>query len=240
MAPNSFLEEYLFTGEDVSIEQVRTYLPQCFGTFCSYSIKEQIPTTKSEIQQFIIKVLFEHELQAPALSALHFNRDTVSAYEKVLNNPCKHIPIEDVFLSCLERKYKFCYLDLFRCIERLFKVSMTHDFKKTLQCTVQTTKIAEFVYQYAGKGHQENQIKYLFTLLPEDVTNIVKKAFTEDINVGTIFYKTRNDIVHYQTSESSYENYTDAQWNAWVQFCLLAMDILYTEFDNYLSEIPNT
>lgn len=213
-------------------------MPKCYASVCSYLIKDQLPALGSERQQFIIKILFEHELQTLSLSVLHFKNDTVRAYGKVLNNTCKHIPIENVFLSLLERKYKFCYLDLFRCIERLFKISMTHEFEKTLQSAIQRSKIADFVKRYAGNGHQENQIQYLFTLLPTSITDIVNSAFVGDVNVGNIFYDTRNDIVHYRISASSYESFTDVQWNALIQFCLLAIDALYTEFDNYINEIP--
>lgn len=238
VATDAFLSEYLFTGQDLSIEQVKEYLPKCYGSVCSYLIKEPMPASCSVRQQFLIKIVFEHELQTATLSVLPFDNDTITAYNQVINNSSKHIPIESVFLSLLERKYKFCFLDLFRCLERLFRVSMTHEFEKTLQSTINRTKIAEFVKQYAGNGHQSNQIQYLFKLLPTNISDIITNAFNGDINVGNIFYDTRNDIVHYKTAVSPHECYSQIQWNALIRFSLLAIDILYTEFDNYLNDIP--
>ncbi len=234
----SFLEEYLFTGDDVSIEQLHEFLPKCYGIFNSYLIKEQLPTQRQERQLFIIKILYEHVIQDGSQRVLHFGNDTLVAYNNVLNNACKHIPIEDVFLSLLEKKYKFCYLDLFRCIERLFIVSMTHEFANTLNSSINKEQIASFVKKYAGNGHQECQIHYLFTLLPVSITDVASSAFTGNVNVSKLFYETRNNIVHYQLSESSHENYSEDQWDSLIRFCLLAINFLYTEFDSYLNEIP--
>lgn len=238
VATESFLEEYLFTGDDVSIVQLREFLPKCYGVINSYLIKEQLPAQKQERQLFIIKILYEYVIQNSSQRVLHFGNDTLVAYNNVLNNACKHIPIEDVFLSLLEKKYKFCFLDLFRCIERLFIVSMTHEFANTLNSSINKEQIASFVKKYAGNGHQECQIHYLFTLLPASITDVAASAFTENVNVSKLFYDTRNNIVHYQLSESFHENFTESQWNSLIRFCLLAINFLYTEFDSYLTEIP--
>lgn len=238
VATETFLKEYLFTGEDVSIEQLQEYLQKCYGVINSYLIKEQLPTQTQERHLFIIKILYEHVIQDSSQRVLHFENDTLNAYNAVLNNTCKHVPIEDVFFSLLEKKYKFCYLDLFRCIERLFIVSMTHEFANTLNSSINKENIARFVKQYAGNGHQENQIQYLFTLLPREIIDVVLSTFVANTNISKLFYDTRNNIVHYQLSENAHDNYTEKQWNSLIQFCLLSINFLYTEFDSYLTEIP--
>jgi hypothetical protein len=57
------------------------------------------------------------------------------------------------------------------------------------------------------------------------------------VQLSKEFYKTRNDIAHYNQGTAEYKGYSDLEWNTVIQFTLRTISWLYSEFDDYINKL---
>lgn len=152
------------------------------------------------------------------------SKDAIALYDKLAENTDHLIPIDNLVQSILAYRWNFVFLDLYRCIERLYVIGWVLDYTTTFGSSLGKEDIHKKLLDRAVAHHEDEIIKYLFTLL--DAGILAGLDSIRDKTEHSVFiYDLRNSIVHYQTNDVKH---SDEEWNIISVFLLKAIDKLYT------------
>jgi hypothetical protein len=155
---------------------------------------------------------------------LPYSEDVTKQFEEIFDNGNKNIPFDNLLASYVASDFKFAYLDIYRCIERLQPLYYFKDFYKTL--SLNDTSLLKFCEDF-----------YLNTKLEPSLSNSLEKLFksiNEDDNSYSIksqhFYKIRNQIVHLRPNQTNdLITKKDSEWNELILNILTIVKELYSQ-----------
>lgn len=232
----SLLKEFIFTEEENDTKFEWNKASLFFPEFNLFRIKEPIPSDEIEIDYYIRTIIVSILCQNANNLNLPFEEETLTKYVEVLNHST-NIPVDNFVHSLLSNEWKFCYLDLYRCIERLFKISWIHKFREPLDVLPSIPIIDAALDRIGVVSHEDKCMEYMFSLLPplseEMKTNIGK------VKIDEYIYQLRNEIVHFQKSDQKIYSMADATWNIILRFLLCSIEYLYKKFDQYIQLLPD-
>lgn len=232
------LLEEIFTKPDVQDVEWNN-IEHLFPQIQTHEIKVDIGETDPE-QVFFLKTMALNALcHNKQVLILPFNDDTINRYVDVVACGNNEIPIDNVLRSLGSNYWKFCYIDIYRCIERLLLIGWVQNYhQKDVLKTLSPDDLFKCMYEILKVEHHEwENIEYLFNKLPSKITSILDPVVNGEIYYKYI-YNLRNKLVHFQKDEKDINSISDNNWNVIIQFMLMATIELYKELDTYVKQLP--
>lgn len=222
---------------DVSFESVINYFPSMIG----YIVDDVVPNDVTMKESYIRRLCLEMLCNSSSLLSLPFNNDTKNAYLDIANTDNVNIPIDNVLRSIISYRWKFCFIDLYRCHERLFMLAWVDEFKSSMQSTLGLKELYKNMKcVYSTEHHEDKNIASLYNLLPDNILDVLKDEEKENAEkIAKYIYTLRNTIVHYQRTEAIIDQMSDDQWNKIIRFLLMAIPYLYDHLAKHIEELPD-
>lgn len=173
------------------------------------------------------------------LVSLKFSTQTLHNFEKLFVEGSENIPYESLLFSLVSVYWKYSFLDVYRCIERLFCVSALEVFHRNLKLSDSLLKFSSDVENYIGWKPKENEaLSQLIDSSPDEAIQLFReiKAFidgTEEGKYGDLIYKIRNSIVHFRPATEELK-LDDANWDKLIDSSLLVIEYWYHKYDAQL------
>lgn len=229
---------------DPNIENVDwSAIEPFFPSVMTYKVNNPVGPSLEERNAALKHLVLYALVCSPEILILPFDKQTLQEYDNLLNLGDKNIPEDNLIHSLASNYWRFCYFDIYRCIERLYILGWVHNFKTTLASGLEIADLHSVLKRKlnikAGvEIHEEKNIEHLFSLLPQstsDILNPVRNGMRPD----NYIYHLRNIIVHFQKNEAELENITDTQWNIVIRFLLSAIRDLYPMLGPYINALPD-
>lgn len=169
------------------------------------------------------------------LSPVKISKEAINLFDKLSEKQDKIIPIDNLVQSILAYRWNFVFLDLYRCIERLYVIGWILDYSQTFDSKLDKSAVHSKLIERAIAHHEDEIIEYLFSLLDGALLSELD-VVRDNKNYSDYIYDLRNSIVHYQTNEISQ---TDEQWDVVVVFLLKAIDKLYSDLAEDIKLLGN-
>ena len=231
------LLEKIFTGENNRLEwqDVACFFPR----MCLYELKDPWIDGNDEDCEYYLRSLMVAVccLNQQNLS-LPFEKETINEYGNLLNRDDKHIPIDNILHSLLESEWKFCFLDVYRAIERLFYVSWIHKCQIEFGSTKPIVQINDSIRKLSVEHHEDKCMIHLFSCVNGEKIGTISSVVGDE-NVGKYIYRLRNEIVHFQKSDNRINNIDSKCWNLLIRFMVMSIIDLYALLNKYIDELPN-
>ena len=175
----------------------------------------------------------------PEILLLPYDQKTLNAFETVANLEDDSIPLDNVLRSLTSYHWKFCFIDLYRCHERLFLLAWVDEFQKTMQSQLSLQDLYKSMRRrYQTEHHEDQNIVSLYRMLPQEVLDILDGQ--QNVKTKSEYiYKIRNKIVHYQRTDDEIENISDEEWNKTILFLLSCLPHLYNQLATHIMELPD-
>lgn len=237
-----YLLEYVFTGDGISDQDI---LPDtilgCFPEIKTYKFKETVSTDDND-RLYDLKVIAYYALcQSKNALVLPFEELTIADFINIANDSNEYYPIDYLIRSLTSSTWKTSFLDIYRCIERLYSLSFLDAYRRGLSSTLtptQTRDVIKSIQRGKFESHEDANIKHLIDLVPRSITSLMDGILNGE-TLYTWVYKRRNESVHFQREKRPVDELTDANWNIFFQFLLKAIRSLYCTLDEYLVELPD-
>ncbi|SDG63557.1 hypothetical protein SAMN04487901_106147 [Prevotella communis] len=229
---------------DSNVENVEwSTIEPFFPSVMTYKVNNPVGPSLEERNAALKHLVLYALVCSPEILILPFDKQTLQEYDNLLNIGDKNIPEDNLIHSLASNYWRFCYFDIYRCIERLYVLGWVHNFKTNLASSLPIADLHSVLKEkYNIKAgveiHENTNIEYLFSLLPPSINNIldpVRNGKRQD----NYIYHLRNIIVHFQKNEAELESITDTQWNIIIRFLLSAIRYLYPMFGTYINALPD-
>lgn len=225
--------------EDVEWSIIESFFP-CIMT---YKVNSPVGSSLEERNAALKHLVLYALVCSPDVLILPFDKQTLQEYNNLLNLGDKNIPGDNLIHSLASNYWRFCYFDIYRCIERLYVLGWVHNFKTTLSSGLKIEDLhsvlkEKFNMKTGVEIHEDSNIEYLFSLLPQSTRNILDPV-RNGMRSDKFIYHLRNIIVHFQKNEAELEGFTDSQWNIIIRFLLSAIRDLYPILGTYINALPD-
>ncbi len=97
---------------------------------CSFIESDSDINDKTTVN--LLKLSGFYITKTPQIRSLQFEEDTIFVFEKLFLEGAKNIPYDNLVFSLVSVYWRYSFLDVYRCIERLFSISFLEDFHKKL------------------------------------------------------------------------------------------------------------
>ena len=173
--------------------------------------------------------------QEKAFTPVNLSEDAITLYDKLSENADHLIPIDNLVQSILAYRWNFVFLDLYRCLERLYVIGWVLDYSEAFDSLLDKEEVhAKLIERFVGH-HEDEIIRFLFTKL-DDMLLAELDPIRGEKKQADFIYDLRNSIVHYQTNDVTH---TDGEWNIISIFLLKAIDKLYTDLAEDIRTLGN-
>ena len=237
-----YLLEYVFTGDGTTDQDIfPDTIFGCFPVIRTYKFKEAVATDDDD-RLYDLKVIAYYALcQSKNALVLPFDELTITDFINIANDSNEHYPIDYLIRSLTSSTWKTSFLDIYRCIERLYSLSFLDSYRRGLGSTLtptQTRDVIKSIQRGKFESHEDANIKHLIELVPESITSLMYDIINGE-TLCTWVYKRRNESVHFQREKKTVDDLSDENWNVFFQFLLKSIRSLYRTLDEYLVELPD-
>ena len=184
-----------------------------FESFMVYEVPEQEVEREHQIKTHIAKILLANQKYL----YLPFTSNTINSYVQYYN---KSRYDDNIFNSSLAYCWRYCFLDVYRCIEPIFRHLPLSGLKQEIGFQDSIDILYEKIYNHCGWRPQEtSSMETLFTdqYISEELLQKLRATNigdSPDENIGKSIYKLRNKIVHHQGFSANIECLlTEEKWN---------------------------
>ncbi|MEG4231499.1 hypothetical protein QUA40_05180 [Microcoleus sp. Pol11C3] len=239
--PYDIADKILYDDPINSIIKYEDYslISNVFEPFSVYRIPEDSAfIEKNDLD--LIRISGFYALKNSQLIALNFSRETLDKFENVFFEGSESIPYENLLFSLVSVSWKYSFLDIYRCIERLFSIAFWADFHKNLKIEDSLLKFsADLENHTQWKPKEIDAVNKLIKDSPEEACRLLKeiKSFidgTEAADCGDLVYKIRNSIVHFRPANQSI-NLDDKNWDMLIRASLYIVEYWYKQYDEQLT-----
>lgn len=210
-----------------------------FPKILTYEVKMPLVTNLDQL--FFLKTKALTALCCnPQVLILPFNANTINRYLEISSCGNNEIPIDNVLRSLGSNYWKFCYIDIYRCIERLLLIGWVQNYH---QNDILNTLTPNDLYICMNdvlkvEHHEKENIEYLFEKLPSSITSMLDPIVNGE-KCFKYIYELRNKLVHFQKDETDINAINESDWNVIIQFMLQATIELYSQLDTYVRRLPS-
>lgn len=234
----ALLLEKVFVSKDtenVYWESIEEFFPE----IQTYQILDNVGTTQEDFSVYLKRLALFAMCNHPEMLILGFEVPTLQKYVEIFDSGDQNISIDNLLHSLGSNYWKFCFVDIYRCIERLFVLAWVHNYKTTMQSSLTPNQIHDALKnRFRIEKHEKENIEYLFTLL-DPATRALLTPASGGMNPDNYIYELRNKIVHYQKTETEIDGIDAGKWNVIVRFLLASILELYPQFSGYITDLPN-
>lgn len=223
--------------KDIPFETVIDYFPK----LTAYHVDDIVLTDTPLFDYYLRQLCLEMLCKSSSSLFLPFEEDTLKSYLGIANAIDVNIPIDNVLRSIISYSWKFCFIDLYRCHERLFMLAWVDEFKSSMQSTLGLQELYENMKRvYSTEHHEDKNIASLYNSLPDEILNIQRGKEEENAtSIAKSIYRLRNTIVRYQKSDDKIDSMSDSEWNKIIQFLLMSIPYLYSHLAKHIEELPD-
>lgn len=220
----SYVEDIIYPMED---DKITGYdvdrVCELFEPFLVFEVPAQEVQNEFQIKTHIAKTL----LANPEYIYLSFTSNTIKSYIQYYNSGNYD---DNIFNSLLAYCWRYCFLDVYRCIEPIFRHLPLSGLKQEIGFPDTIDSLYEKIYNHCGWRPQETtSMETLFTdryLSDKLLQNLraINISVSPEENIGKSIYKLRNRIVHHQGVSSDIEkSLSNEKWNDLVSYLLDAL-----------------
>jgi|JI91814CRNA_FD_contig_121_158024_length_7073_multi_2_in_0_out_0_3 hypothetical protein len=233
--PYYILDEVLYPIQSDYSGHEFEVVSDCFEPLLVYQIVDNSPLKGEKIERLSGFYLSKNCEKL----FLKFSQDTLLVYEKLFLEASESVPYENLVLSLTSVYWKYSFLDVYRCIERIFSISRLDELCQKLNIVIPLLQLsAEMENSLGWKPKEDETLNKLIEGSPEEARQLfreVKKAIysQEEGSLGEFFYKIRNSIVHYRPANQEFK-LDDENWDKLIRGALLVILYWYQEYDSKL------
>jgi hypothetical protein len=234
------IEDIFYESSEQTIRYELSSVIKFFEPLCVYRIDNDCPFNVGKDED-LIKLSGFYILKNRQLISLGFSSNTLNKFEKIFFEGSEAIPYENLLLSLVSIAWKYSFLDIYRCIERLFCISALEEFHTKLQITYSILQFSTDIEDHIDwRPKEDKSLNKIIEKSPEEATNLLReiKVFVHgeaEGNHGDLMYKIRNSIVHFRgTSEAMYSLLNDLYWDKLINSALLIVEYWYDKYDSQL------
>lgn len=164
-----------------------------------------------------------------------FNEDIISLFTEMFQSSYK-IPFETLYLSMTSNHYKQSFIEIYRCIERLYPIPALAEFYQTVQTPVTCNiELAEIIENTIGWRPKESEsLEKILSELDQDCTLSLNAAKSEtpfsSFSNANFIYKLRNANVHFRKSLGT-TNLSEKKWQEIILAMLKVTKNIYKIYD---------
>ncbi len=229
--------EIFYESSDELIKYPFDCVSKFFEPLCIYRIDDDCPFAGGEDID-LIRLSGFYILKNRQLISLDFSSNTLDKFERIFFEGSKVIPYENLLLSLVSIGWKYSFLDIYRCIERLFCISALEEFHGKLQITHSILQFSTDIEDHIGwKPKEDESLNKIIKKSPEEATNLLREIRTfiygeAEGNHGDLIYKIRNSIVHFRgANKAMYSSLNDLHWDKLINSSLLIVEHWYDKYD---------
>jgi hypothetical protein len=208
-----------------------------------YQLYDSSPFKSQNTNQYeknYIKLSGIYVVKSDQITSLNFSNETKNKFEQIFIEGSENIPYENLVLSLLSNSWQYSFLDLYRCIERIFFIPKLEEIHKYLniQCTL--IKFSTDIEEYLGWRPKENDaINEIIDNSPQEIIKILEEVGlsvngTSTGKCGELIYKIRNSIVHFRPANQKLK-LDDQYWDKLIRASLLVIYYWYDRYNEQLS-----
>ena len=161
------------------------------------------------------------------LCKLNFSDDTFSAFETALLGSVKN---ENLLCALNAYCWRYCFLDVYRCIEPLFPYPSISKLKDMLGASDLNVLKESVSSALAWKAKEEVAMNALFEDMDETKVSFLNKVSVKE-GSGKKIYELRNRIVHHQDFDTDMEKaLSKEEWDKLVCFLLENISNMYSKY----------
>ncbi len=244
-SPYDIANEIFYESEKEIIPYDFSVIANFYEPFSVYQIQEDSPFFEKDDQD-LIRLSGFYALKNSQLIALNFYQETREQFEKIFFEGSTNIPYENLLLSLVSVSWKYSFLDIYRCIERLFSISFLENFHQRFRIPDSLRNFSSELESYIGWKPKENEaINKLIDDSPEGASELLREASellreikkfldgTEEGKCGDLIYKIRNSIVHFRLATQSID-LDDKHWDMLIRASLYIVEHWYNHYDEHL------
>lgn len=220
-------------------QKIRTY----FEDWYIYKIKsESILIPNPDIS----RVSLVYFLNYNSVNNLSFEEKTIHDFSILAYEGDPSLPFENILDSYMSFSWKYSFLDIYRCLEKLFIIPKTLKLYKDISVDLSFLEfITKFDLSIKWKPKEEEALASLFEVIEERfltfsethnefnlVKNSVSTDYSKSTNEATVIYFLRNHIVHFRSTKIELK---ESDWNSIISFCLLFTHLIYEKYGEYLN-----
>ncbi|NEQ39696.1 MAG: hypothetical protein F6K40_26965 [Okeania sp. SIO3I5] len=244
--PYKIRDEIFYPSESESEDEIIPYefskVKDFFEPIFVYKIPENSPFLSLD-KINITRISGFCAVKSSQLISLKFSSDTLNQFEKLFIEGSKNIPYESLLFSLVSVSWKYSFLDIYRCIERLFPISALEDLHKKLNLNIKCSLLdfADDIESYIGWKPKENEaLNKLINNSPDTARQILRQVKadiegTKKGNLGNFIYKIRNSIVHFRPATEQIK-LDDNNWNRLINSSLLVIEYWYAKYEPQLTD----
>jgi hypothetical protein len=159
---------------------------------------------------------------------LPYSEAVIKKFEDVFENGNKYIPFDNVLVSYVASDFKFAYLDLYRCIEKLESLYFLSALYKKL--SLENTSLLDFcknIDEFIGLHRLRSQKSLL-----ENLFLSTGKTTKESEKEAEKLSKIRNIIAHLSPNQANELPQDASGWNEYIYKILCLIKTLYDTNQN--------
>lgn len=227
------------------------YIKGCFESFYVYKIKpesillERLVLSSGKPDPDISRVLLVYFLNYNSVNNLRFEQGTLDIFKSVAYEGEASIPFESILDSYISFSWKYSFLDVYRCLERLFRIPRILKLYQSISVDLNFLEFIDKIEEsISWKPKEEDALKGLLEVIDEELKEYfeiyngfksVKTKIAADYSGETknarVIYSLRNKIVHFNPKKIKIE---ESGWNKVIRFCLLSTYLLYKKYGEFL------
>lgn len=185
-----------------------------------------------------------HICRDPDHLGLPFSKQTLGVFEKAFVEGGSAIPYENLLVALTSVHWKYSFLDVYRCIERIFPVCLLDDLHGISETPLPLLSFAVAMEERIGWRPKEdvalNRLvdaafipSLAVALLREVKQHLDNNA---DGELGLRVYRIRNSIVHHRPA-TAVLRLNDDHWNKLISAVLLIVIHWYDEYGSKLNPL---
>lgn len=213
-------------------DDIVTYFPE----ICVFVINDEIKQYDILLDKYATLMICNNS----DLLKLNIPENIIDLYKDIIDSNYSHLNYDNIWRSISAIEWRYCFIELYRCIEVLFYISQTYQLSTDLSSRLSLNNLFRYIYKTLPDTYHENTgLDILFNLLqPETIEKL--KAISE-LKTTDGFYRLRNSIVHGKRQE--YYNSIikkEDSWKSIITFTLIAIKELYELFDDDLDQFDES
>jgi hypothetical protein len=219
-----------------------TYLGHSFSSIANffepvavYEIRPDSPIRPDDLARLSCFWMLQNRERV----VLPFSANTLSEIEELTVTGASTVPFDVLLNAIHSAQWQHAFLELYRCVERLFAFQIIEDLHQELSLSIPLLKFAEKIETAIGwKPHEEDAMARLFSLLPSDAS-VLMESVRRSVGsnpaekIHRWVYDLRNSVVHFRPATKRF-SLTDAQWDDMVRATVLLIVRIYGAYDHHL------
>ncbi|MEB3150275.1 MAG: hypothetical protein VKL60_14845 [Sphaerospermopsis sp.] len=252
----SYIEnEIFYETEEEKIEYKLSQVQEFFEPIFVYKIQYDclfidIDTkNKTSVNILNLKLSGFYITHNPQIMSLEFDEETLIIFRRLFLEGAKNIPYDNLVFSLVSVYWRYSFLDVYRCIERLFSLSFLEELHQDLGIdnSLSLLQFSAKIEKYIGwRAEESKAINKLIHNSPQDAIDILqevksfidsRQANTLPSKLGEVIYTIRNSIVHFRpATQLEIINVIDNEyWNKLIRASLLIIKDSYHKYDDQLN-----